>query len=506
MRVLDSEVSRLRLGARFAQAAGLAAPLALLAGCVEQAPEAPRDFEMRQWSLSAFCEATVRGVGSRDVETDYLAHVVSCENGGAAFEALKAQAVAARSYLYFKLETSGDIADGTSDQVYTCSRPPRDEHFRAVAETSGQVLRNRSADVTLASFYVAGAIPSTADCVPASGDRDPTNTERFVTYNRGRSGSEVEPTTLGHPANPRNRGCKSQNGANCLAQKGWQHEDILRSYYGEDVDFVVAEGECIEGVEPPPQCEIVVAGPETVIDESGPCFARTCQMGEAWWSYADGIGGASIATYTVDAEAPDCSGSWELKIGEPGLYRIEAHIPHPVPVSRQAPYTIRHGGQQATVALSQADTAGWGELGVFEFAAGGDQWVRLDDNTGEPYTGQDGIRVIFDAIRLIAVENIEPPLPEPEPSPEAEPGAEPEGGPAVEPEASAEPDGEPGEPEAGADVLAGVRTTRYEEGCAVAGAPEGRRPAGGLAWGVMLALGLALGRRAGSRAAAEARR
>lgn len=225
-----------------------AAPLALIAaltGCAEPESDAP-DLELRQWPLEAFCTAQVRGVGDRDIEADYLAHVISCENGGADFEALKAQAVAARTYLYFKLETSGSIADGTSDQVYTCNRPPRDEHHLAVTETSGEVLRNGDADVTLAAFYVAGAIPTTDNCVPDPGDRDPTNTERFVTYNSGRSGAGIEPTSLGHPGNPRNRGCKSQNGAHCLAEKGWQHQDILRFYYGEDLEFVLAEGECIE--------------------------------------------------------------------------------------------------------------------------------------------------------------------------------------------------------------------------------------------------------------------
>jgi len=53
----------------------------------------------QRWPLDAYCSVTVRGVGTLDVETDYLPHVIACENGAASFEALRAQAVSARSYM-----------------------------------------------------------------------------------------------------------------------------------------------------------------------------------------------------------------------------------------------------------------------------------------------------------------------------------------------------------------------------------------------------------------------
>lgn len=186
----------------------------------------------------------VQGVGSVDVEADYLPRVVNCENGGAAFEALKAQAVAARTYLYYKLDRSGSIADGTNDQVYSCGRAPREEHFEAVRQTQGMVLQY--AERTIAGFFVAGARNQPAPECRGSTD-DPTNTERYVTYNEGRSGDELIQTTLGFvdPANLYNRGCMSQNGGHCLAGQGWGFEDILRFYYGEDIALVQAEGACV---------------------------------------------------------------------------------------------------------------------------------------------------------------------------------------------------------------------------------------------------------------------
>jgi hypothetical protein len=202
----------------------------------------------RAMPVEAYCEAAVVGIGYVDVEGDYLPHVVNCENGNASLEALKAQAVAARSYLYYKLDVYGEISDGTGDQVYTCGREPAMEHYLAVDATSGQVLMYEG--VQVAAFYVAGALQDPPDCT--GGTYDPTNTERFVTYNQGTSGDDVEQTTLGFvdPSNKANRGCMSQNGSDCLAEAGWLWESILRFYYGEDIEITRAEGPCVEVSEP----------------------------------------------------------------------------------------------------------------------------------------------------------------------------------------------------------------------------------------------------------------
>lgn len=223
-----------------------------LVGCGVEPGPSEDVLGVSQQPLVAYCEANVEGSGVVAVEDDYLPHVVACENGAADFAALQAQAVAARSYLYYKLGRQGSIADGTGDQVYTCGRPPGPQHFEAAESTRGQVLRYRG--TLIAAFYVAGAIPSTADCRPAAGDRDPTSTEQWVTYNEGRSGDDLEQTQLGwvDPGNLANRGCKSQNGANCLSRAGRSYEEILHFYYGEDIELVTAEGACVEPPPPPP--------------------------------------------------------------------------------------------------------------------------------------------------------------------------------------------------------------------------------------------------------------
>ncbi len=222
---------------------GIALTSALL--CASACANRTEVIHTKQFPLTAYCQAMVVGTGMVDVETNYLPSVVTCENGAASLEALKAQAVSARSYLYYRLDRTGDINDGTNDQVYSCGREPTANAIAAVEATSGIVLQYQGTQV--AAFYVAGSKQDPPEC--RGGTDDPTNTERFVTYNQGKSGDQIEQTTLGFvsPGNHANRGCKSQNGADCLSDDGWLYDDILRFYYGEDIEMVTAEGDCIIG-------------------------------------------------------------------------------------------------------------------------------------------------------------------------------------------------------------------------------------------------------------------
>lgn len=225
----------------------LASLSTLACGDTLDEPDVESDTLTRQQALEPMCQVNVRGVGMVDVEDDYLPRVVTCENGNAPFEALKAQAVAARTYAKFKMETSGSLIDGQGDQVYSCSRQPSEDAIRAVRETAGQILVHN--DTVLASFYVSGVMPSADTCVPNSSDiarasSIDRNVERYVTYNRGKTANAVSPSSLGHPGNPRNRGCMSQNGSSCLSNQGRDYQSILRFYYGDDVRLTQLGGTC----------------------------------------------------------------------------------------------------------------------------------------------------------------------------------------------------------------------------------------------------------------------
>lgn len=205
--------------------------------------------------IAAYCSVPINGVGTRAMEDDYLPHVVQCENGGAGPESLAAQAIAARTYAYYKLETSGSVSDGTGDQVYSCGGTPTQDQIDAVHRTAGQVLVY-GGDV-ICSFFVAGAKPSNhSTCVATASDPDSTNTEQYVTYNAGLSGTNINQTTLGFvdPQNVRNRGCLSQWGTRCLEGAGFGFAEMMPFYYGEDIVRALAHGPCTDGTavaEPP---------------------------------------------------------------------------------------------------------------------------------------------------------------------------------------------------------------------------------------------------------------
>lgn len=197
----------------------------------------------------AICDAVVTGVGTVDTETDYVPHVVQCENGGAPLEALKAQAVAARSYLYYSMISKGSICDGQSCQVYSCGKTPTALHLQAAKETSGQILS--WGGIVTVGFYVNGDPNSAA---PSCKGAPSATNEHWVTYNEGKSGTDVTQTELGWVFNPgetgygQNRGCMSQNGAHCLdEQKGYDYKKILQFYYGADIEILAPAGPCVTG-------------------------------------------------------------------------------------------------------------------------------------------------------------------------------------------------------------------------------------------------------------------
>ncbi|TWT88473.1 Stage II sporulation protein [Pseudobythopirellula maris] len=199
---------------------------------------------------------SVNGVGPVATETDYVPNVCNCENGAASFEALKAQAVAARTFAYFKMNTSGSINNGTSDQVYSCSGTAQSIHYAAAAATEGEILSIENFsnnEILLASFYVAGAIPTgpfnpaAPSAIPNPGDSDPTSTQQWVTYpyEAGVTSGDNTGTPLGFvgtPSNPNwpNRGAKSQNGADFLSDNSVSYVDILKYFYGADVQLRTA--------------------------------------------------------------------------------------------------------------------------------------------------------------------------------------------------------------------------------------------------------------------------
>lgn len=358
-------------------------------------------------ALAARCTVEVIGVGEVDVETDYLPHVVQCENGAADYEALKAQAVAARSYLYYRLATGdGTIVDGQRDQVYSCGRTPTMEHVRAVQETSGEVLMYQGTPV--AAFYVAGAIPSQRDsCIAIPGDLDYSDTERYVTPNWEYIGDGVAQTPLGwiHPANLANRGCKSQNGAHCLAEAGWSYEDILLFYYGADIEHVAASGSCAQPTGLPHGCGRVVPTAEgsALYAATDACFVRGCPGPLAWDALPSVIAGQAWSTSLHTSRDDACVGRWRLSFAEEGTYAVEVHIPAGASVTPRARYQVMAASARFEVEVALPAEGGFVHLGAFDFAAGSFQGVERTTAMADSPGADPSDLVVFDALRVSAV-------------------------------------------------------------------------------------------------------
>ncbi|MFO0572160.1 MAG: thrombospondin type 3 repeat-containing protein [Polyangiaceae bacterium] len=192
----------------------------------------------------AYCTIPVTGAGTKSMEDDYLPHVITCENGGANLEALKAQAIAARSVAYYAMATKGSICDGQGCQVYSCSAKPSAKAYQAVKETAGMYLS--FAGMLTYGFYVSG---DSSTSPPSCKGSPSAAMEKYVTYNQGLSGTSVKQTSLGYigpPGYGQNRGCMSQWGARCLeANKSFDYKQILQFYYGSDIKILTAQGSCV---------------------------------------------------------------------------------------------------------------------------------------------------------------------------------------------------------------------------------------------------------------------
>lgn len=167
-------------------------------------------------------------------EEDYLPRVVTGENGHGPPEALKAQSIAARTYVlramrdHRALGRTVPIDNSQKFQVF--AKSAFKSCIAAVEATRGIVGRYQGR--LIVANYVAGALWTNG--APGA---DATKTERFVTYNEGKTSKFVKPTKLADTKRPDNRGCMSQNCANWLAGKGRKYPEILRHFYGADLDL-----------------------------------------------------------------------------------------------------------------------------------------------------------------------------------------------------------------------------------------------------------------------------
>ena len=169
-----------------------------------------------------------------DLENEYLPVVVGNENPNAPYESLKAQVIASRTFALYKINyeprsAKFDVYDDERDQVYNPAKfkafpkSKQEEIKQAVKETKEIILKWKG--VIICAFFVSGT----------------GNTARYVTYNERKTEDDIIQTRLGRVTNPpslnpHNRGCLGQVLANELAAKGYNYQQILRYFYGADIE------------------------------------------------------------------------------------------------------------------------------------------------------------------------------------------------------------------------------------------------------------------------------
>ena len=190
---------------------------------------------------------TVEGVGTFSLE-DYVAGVVSAESGGYPMEELKAQAIAARTFVLRQTKDSGkcSIISSTAKQVY--ETPESDTAIQAAQETAGMVIMR---DGELAPVQYSSYSPEYS-VVNGKGrfhmykygddqySSDPEKSEGW--YWEGPTLDEIRDVYHLYVGGSGHTNGMSQVLAAYLAKvEGYTYEQIIELFYGDPI-VVLAEG------------------------------------------------------------------------------------------------------------------------------------------------------------------------------------------------------------------------------------------------------------------------
>jgi MYXO-CTERM domain-containing protein len=190
------------------------------------------------------------------------------------------------------------------------------------------------------------------------------------------------------------------------------HLDNIQNVDGVGMVFVPSYMSLVRSYErllgiPQEPCGLI-PGAGATVDNSSACFSLGGNTTTWRNEQVDGAEGGSLRwSYGFEAAQPDGTARWSLGFEQGGRYKIEASILPAYGQSQRARYGVRHDGKDEEVRVNMTGLAGWRELGVFDFAAGEDQYIELRDNTGDPLTAR--VRIMADAIRVTPVTTTEPP-------------------------------------------------------------------------------------------------
>lgn len=139
----------------------------------------------------------------------------------------------------------------------------------------------------------------------------------------------------------------------------------------------------------------------SVIDDGDACFEGGGPAASMRHVADAGEDGDLVWTHTTEDTAEGNFGTWHLVLEQAGRYKVEAYTDGKYAQSTKAKYVVAAGAAQTDVVVDQSASTGWQSLGEFDFTEGGEQWIHLADNTGEPLA--QNVQLVFDAVRLTRV-------------------------------------------------------------------------------------------------------
>ncbi|MFZ4579499.1 MAG: peptidoglycan DD-metalloendopeptidase family protein [Myxococcota bacterium] len=174
-----------------------------------------------------------------------------------------------------------------------------------------------------------------------------------------------------------------------------------QGYYKPE-DFINSH-KSLSGGDPGGSCcgQKIDSSGETVLDEQGSCFSKSGTP-NYWHEATDkGWAGHMFWTYTTADANPDNYGVWKLSFAKSGQYSVDVYIPGNHATSKKAKYIVKAKGSEHSVVVDQSPHYDkWVNLGTWDFDTSCDQWVRLNDNTGEAYKSTIWLGV--DAVKVTA--------------------------------------------------------------------------------------------------------
>ncbi len=143
-------------------------------------------------------------------------------------------------------------------------------------------------------------------------------------------------------------------------------------------------------------CETIAAG-GGILDDAGACF-RGFGDQQYWRDESAGYGGSLRWTNAFESDLPDNWAWWQVNPVEAGDYEVFTYTDSAYAAWDDVEYQVRAGGAETTLRVDPTGQDGWVSLGVYSFAAGGDQWVALFDNEADA-PGSDK-HIVADAVKL----------------------------------------------------------------------------------------------------------